>query len=398
MVIVVLHGLMSLSMTCAGCGFEILAGFAFCPRCGRRQPVGCASCGFACEPDFAFCPRCGSPREPAAAAKPKVPQADADRRQVTVIFADVCGFTSLSERLDPEEVRAFQGALFDSLGQAITRYGGFVAKYLGDAVLALFGAPVAHEDDPERALDAALDMLRRAAALSGTWAARLGQPVSLHVAVHTGPVVAGSLGDGAGAAYDVTGDTVNTASRLLGEAAPGTILVAASTQALTRHRFAFEPAGAVVLRGKSEPMVVHRLLGALADPQSARGLATLGLAGPLVGRNQELGRLLRGLRAHAGRQRAGREPGRRSRHRQVAADRRVPRSPRGGWPFGRDRRAARQLLVARRADLRRLRCAVPRRLRSGAGRSTRGGAREAGAGPAARWAPRPGSPRRSRRC
>ena len=279
-------------MTCVGCGFEILADFAFCPRCGRRQPVACASCGFACEPDFAFCPRCGSPRESAAVAKPKVPQAEADRRQVTVLFADLCGFTSLSERLDPEEVRAFQSALFDSLGQAIGRYGGFVAKYLGDAVLALFGAPVAHEDDPERALDAALDMLRRAAALSGTWAARLGQSVSLHIAVHTGPVVAGSLGDGAGAAYDVTGDTVNTASRLLGEAAPGAILVAASTQALTRHRFAFEPAGAVVLRGKSEPMIVHRLLGALADPQSARGLATLGLAGPLVGRNQELGHLL----------------------------------------------------------------------------------------------------------
>ena len=279
-------------MTCVGCGFEILADFAFCPRCGRRQPVACASCGFACEPDFAFCPRCGSPRESAAAAKIKVLQADADRRQVTVLFADLCGFTSLSERLDPEEVRAFQGALFDSLGQAIARYGGFVAKYVGDAVLALFGAPVAHEDDPERALEAALDMLRRAAALSETWTARLGQPVSLHIAVHTGPVVAGSLGDGAGGAYDVTGDTVNTASRLLGEAAPGTILVAASTQALTRHRFAFEPAGAVVLRGKSEPMVVHRLLGALAEPQSARGLATLGLAGPLVGRDQELDRLL----------------------------------------------------------------------------------------------------------
>ena len=108
------------------------------------------------------------------------------------------GFTSLSERLDPEEVRAFQNALFESLGQAITRHGGFVEKYLGDAVLAVFGAPVAHEDDPARALEAALDMLGRAAALSDRWAARLGQPVTLHIAVHTGPVVAGSLGDGGG--------------------------------------------------------------------------------------------------------------------------------------------------------------------------------------------------------
>jgi adenylate cyclase len=266
MVSAALHGLMNLSMTCTGCGFEILA-------------------------DFAFCPRCGSPRVPAVAAAAK-PRADADRRQVTVLFADLCGFTALSERLDPEEVRAFQGALFDSLGQAIARYGGFVAKYLGDAVLALFGAPVAHEDDPERALEAALDMLDRAAVLNETWAARLGQPVSLHIAVHTGPVVAGSLGGGAGAAYDVTGDTVNTASRLLGEAAPDTILVAASTHALAHHRFAFEPAGAVALRGKSEPIVVHRLMGALAEPQSRRGLATLGLDGPLVGRSRELGHLL----------------------------------------------------------------------------------------------------------
>ena len=181
-----LHGLMSLSMTCAGCGFELLADFAFCPRCGRRQPVACASCGFACEPDFAFCPAL---RIAARAGRGGTAHGRESRRRPPAGHRPLrrpLRFTSLSERLDPEEVRAFQGALFDSLGQAITRTGGFVAKYLGDAVLALFGAPVAHEDDPERALEAALDMLRRAAALSGTWAARLGQPVSLHIAVHTG--------------------------------------------------------------------------------------------------------------------------------------------------------------------------------------------------------------------
>jgi len=278
-------------MACAGCGFEVLADFAFCPRCGRQQALRCAGCGFACEPGFAFCPRCGVPRPPAASAA-KERQDDADRRPVTVLFADLCGFTSLSERLDPEEVRSFQGVLFDSLGQAVTRRGGFVAKYLGDAVLALFGAPVAHEDDPERALDAALDMLQRAEALSAQWSARLGQPVSLHIAVHTGPVVAGSLGDGAGAAYDVTGDTVNTASRLLGAAPPATILVAASTRALVGDRFAFEPAGSVALRGKSASMAVHRLRGTLVQARSARGLAALGLASPMVGRDDELARLL----------------------------------------------------------------------------------------------------------
>jgi len=215
-----------------------------------------------------------------------------DRRQVTVLFADLSGFTALSERLDPEEVRAFQNALFGSLGQAISRYDGFLTKFLGDGVLALFGAPVAHEDDPVRALHAALDMLASGAVLNEQWAARLGQPVSLHIAVHTGPVVAGSLGHAASAAYDVTGDAVNTASRLVGAAAPGTILVSEATYALTRHHFAFETAGELVLRGKAGPMVVHSLLGLLAEPRSARGLAAHGLSSPMVGRTEELEQLL----------------------------------------------------------------------------------------------------------
>jgi adenylate cyclase len=248
----------------------------------------CAGCGFEAAPDFAFCPRCGQ-RLPTA---PVVPEAD--RRQVTVLFADLSGFTALSERLDPEEVRAFQNVLFETLAQAIARYDGFVEKFVGDAVMAVFGAPIAHEDDPQRALGAALDMLARAAVLSRQWEKRLGQPVTLHVGVHTGPVVAGSLGGGAGAAgaYAVTGDTVNTTSRLLSAAPADTVLVSDATYALTRHRFAFEPAGAVTAKGKTEPLVVHRLVGGLAEPGSARGLTALGLTAPLVGRGDELARLL----------------------------------------------------------------------------------------------------------
>jgi adenylate cyclase len=216
---------------------------------------------------------------------------EADRRQVTVLFADLSGFTALAERLDPEEVRAFQNALFEALARVIERYDGFVEKFVGDAVMAVFGAPVAHEDDPQRALHAALDMLEQSTVLSDRWAARLGRPVTLHVGVHTGPVVAGNLGDSAGAAYAVTGDTVNTTSRLLAAAAPGTILASAATHALAGHRFAFEPAGELQLRGKSEPIAVHRVLGTLAEPLSARGLAALGLLAPHVGRTEELEQL-----------------------------------------------------------------------------------------------------------
>ena len=203
-------------MTCVGCGFELSPDFAFCPRCGLARSTGSIQTGSRGGVVASVGPApvpVGLPETPPVGRR-DVSCREADRRQVTVLFADLSGFTSLSERLDPEEVRAFQNALFESLGQAITRYDGFVEKFLGDAVLAFFGAPVAHEDDPERALHAALDMLARGAVLSEQWAARLGQPVTLHIAVHTGPVVAGSLGDAASAAYDVTGDTVNTASRL----------------------------------------------------------------------------------------------------------------------------------------------------------------------------------------
>src|SRR5438093_3616305 len=231
------------------------------PPRAEGAELTCSGCGLALEPDFAFCPRCGAARRPGQAAP------EADRRQVTVLFADLSGFTALSERLDAERVRAFQNVLFETLAQTITRYDGFVEKFVGDAVLAVFGAPVAHEDDPARACDAALEMLERVAALSREWTVRLGQPVTLHVGIHTGPVVAGRLGGAAGDAYAVTGDTRNTTSRLLTAAAPGTILTSEATRGLAQHRFAFESAGELMLRGKTEPFVVHRLVGALAEPR-----------------------------------------------------------------------------------------------------------------------------------
>ncbi|PRH89571.1 adenylate/guanylate cyclase domain-containing protein [Labrys okinawensis] len=292
-------------MACAGCGLELASGFAFCPHCGRAQPTPCAKCGFACAPGFAFCPRCGTARPPglpaaepdaaslvdgvASAGTPDRPEAD--RRQVTVLFADVSSFTALSERLDPEDVRAFQNALFETLANVVAHYQGFVEKFVGDAVLAVFGAPLAHEDDPERALGAALDMTVEANRLDEHWAGRLGQPVSLHIGIHTGLVVAGHLGRAAGASYAVTGDTVNTTARLLA-AASGAILVSEATQALTRHRFAFEPVPDLTLRGKAAPVAAYRLVGRLAMPASGRGLAAHGLESRMVGRDEELARLV----------------------------------------------------------------------------------------------------------
>ncbi len=217
---------------------------------------------------------------------------ETDRRTVTVLFADLSGFTALSERLDPEDVRAFQSELFREMSAAIERYGGFVEKYVGDAAMAVFGAPTAHEGDPERALRAALDMQAGMGPLNERWARRLGRPLALHVGINTGPVVAGTIGTTSDAAYAVTGDTVNIAARLQGAAPAGQVLVSRASHALTRHAFAFEALGELSLKGKAEGVPAFRLLGVLEAPRPARGLEALGLHAPLIGRERELGQLL----------------------------------------------------------------------------------------------------------
>jgi adenylate cyclase len=136
---------------------------------------------------------------------------DADRRTVTVLFADLCNFTALSEQTDPELLQTLQNELFEELTEAVQTFGGFVDKFIGDALLALFGAPQAHEDDPERALHSALEMRRRVAGVAERWSTRISLPLALHIGVNTGPVVAGGVGASSSKAYSVTGDTVNTA-------------------------------------------------------------------------------------------------------------------------------------------------------------------------------------------
>ncbi|WEX77018.1 AAA family ATPase [Sinorhizobium numidicum] len=302
-------------MNCHECGCEIESGFAFCPKCGAKQPQPCPDCGYPCPPHFAFCPQCGrqvgastaskpvptpksSPPLPPTAAVaratsplPTHPDAGADRRTVTVVFADLCGFTSLSEQIDPEILQALQNELFEELTEAVEAYGGFVDKFIGDALLALFGAPLAHEDDPERALLAALEMVSRAGRVGERWRKRIGSPLSLHVGVNTGTVVTGAFGAGDTKSYSVTGDTVNTAQRLQSMAGPDEILVGPVTHKLTRHAFAYETLGAVSLRGKTGSLQVHRVTGALETPRAARGLDALGLDAPLIGRDAEIGRM-----------------------------------------------------------------------------------------------------------
>lgn len=253
-------------MKCGRCQFDVSVGFAFCPGCGLKL---------------------------AAAAPAPTGGADADRRAATVLFADLSGFTTISERLDPEDVRRLQTDLFGALRGVIDRFDAYPEKFIGDAVVAVFGAPVAHEDDPQRALRAALEMHACAAELSERWRDQLGAPLALHIGINTGRVVAGRLGTAADAAYAVTGDAVNTAARLQSAAGAGQTLVSSATHQLTEREFAFEAAGMLALKGKAEPLQVYRLLDVHdARPTDLRGLAAQGLEARLVGRDVELAQVL----------------------------------------------------------------------------------------------------------
>ena len=253
-------------MKCGRCQFDVSVGFAFCPGCGLKL---------------------------AAAAPAPAVGADADRRAATVLFADLSGFTTISERLDPEDVRRLQTDLFGALRGVIDRFDAYPEKFIGDAVVAVFGAPVAHEDDPQRALRAALEMHACAAELSERWRDQLGAPLALHIGINTGRVVAGRLGTAADAAYAVTGDAVNTAARLQSAAGAGQTLVSSATHQLTEREFAFEAAGMLALKGKAEPLQVYRLLDVHdARPTDLRGLAAQGLEARLVGRDAELAQVL----------------------------------------------------------------------------------------------------------
>ena len=225
-----------------------------------------------------------------------------ERRQVTVLFADLAGYTALAERLDPEEVGDLSDAVLRELSDIVYQYEGYVSSFAGDAVTALFGAPVGHEDDPERALRAALAMRERLAAVNRRWQERLGQELQLHMGVHTGLVVAGDVGHDLRLQYTAMGDTMNTAARLQAAARPGQILVSADTYRLTSEAFTFGALEPLQVKGKRAPLTVFELLRARLNPGKSRGLVGLGSA--FVGREKETEQLrtvLAELRAGRGR-------------------------------------------------------------------------------------------------
>lgn len=205
-----------------------------------------------------------------------------ERKLVTVVFADVIGSTSLADRLDPERLRAVLDDYFAEMAGAITAWGGTVEKFIGDAVMAVFGVPAVREDDPERALSAALEMMDRLVQLNAAMTKRHGLTLSMRVGVNTGEVVTGADGDKGQRL--VSGDAVNIASRLQAEAEPDSILAGERTYLAARHSFEFSDPVEYALKGKPEGVIARRVLRKSSD--RTRGVP--GLATPLVGRASEL--------------------------------------------------------------------------------------------------------------
>ncbi len=205
-----------------------------------------------------------------------------ERKIVTILFADVSGFTALAEKKDAEEVRALINACFEYLVPVVQKYGGTIDKFIGDEIMALFGAPVAHEDDAERALRTALELME---AMAGFNRAN-GTDLNLHIGINTGPVIAGKIGAQDRHDYSVMGDAVNLAARLEDASPDGQIFVGPKTHRQTAGLFEFEKLPPLNLKGKESAIEVHRLIGLSGASKRVRGIE--GLHAPLVGRETEL--------------------------------------------------------------------------------------------------------------
>ena len=272
-------------MTCASCGAELAAGARFCPNCGAPvTATTCATCGADVAADARFCAACGA--AVAASDGSALAVEGRERKVVTLLFADLVGYTTLNESHDPEVIEAVVGAAFDRLSTEVTRYEGLVEKFAGDAMLAVFGLPTVHEDDPERAVRAALEMQQAMADLRAR-AEEQGRPsLGLRIGIETGEVLANPGRAVSERDRMVIGDAVNTAARLEQAAGPGEVVVGPGTWAATREALEFAEIGPISVKGKSLPVSVWRAVRVRAGQGGRR--AKLGLEAPLIGRDEEL--------------------------------------------------------------------------------------------------------------
>ncbi|MEX0993348.1 MAG: adenylate/guanylate cyclase domain-containing protein [Solirubrobacterales bacterium] len=272
-------------LACISCGTENPAEARFCMSCGGALERRCPSCGEPAPAEARFCMSCGGSLEDGSQKRARQREADREhpeeRRQVTVVFADLSGYTAVAERMDPESVKALVDRSLKRLGEEVERFGGTVDKYIGDNVMALFGAPIAHEDDAERAVRAGLGMQDAMSEINEQFGAAQNVSLALRVGVNTGEVVAGAVGDG----YTVIGDTVNVAARLQSAARPGSVTVGERTYLATDQAIEYEALEPLTLKGKTEPVAAWEAVKPIATQPTRR--VSQGES-PLIGRTDKL--------------------------------------------------------------------------------------------------------------
>ncbi|MEJ2301503.1 MAG: adenylate/guanylate cyclase domain-containing protein, partial [Anaerolineales bacterium] len=309
-------------MLCPNCSFQNPNDAKFCQNCGQALPRVCPNCGTQNAAAARFCKNCGSkleaaqpadieatnlsaapayqdPRHARLAASAPAQLADkmraaahlaGERRVVTALFADVVGSTALAEQMDPEEWTVVMNHAFDALVPAIYHYEGTIARLMGDALLAFFGAPVAHEDDPVRAVYAGLDLLAAIRRYAEDVRHRYGIDFAIRVGLNTGPVVVGQVGSDLVYEYTAMGDAVNLAARMQSAARPMTLLITENTHRFVAPVFECKDIGEISIKGKSAPVRAYEVHGPKARPGSTRGVA--GLQSAMVGRQVELEALM----------------------------------------------------------------------------------------------------------
>jgi class 3 adenylate cyclase/tetratricopeptide (TPR) repeat protein len=303
---------------CVNCQTELIPGKQFCHACGTRAPVACTSCGSPIDAGFRFCPECGTPvpadagtaptvaatSAPAAVAPstPAIPELLAakirksqgvvagERKLVTVMFCDLVGSTSIAERLDPEDYRDLLEEYMALVFREVYRVEGIITHLAGDGVMALFGAPIAHEDAPYRAVYAALAIRDALAELNARGRAGCTIDLQVRIGVHTGPVVVGTVGSDLKMDYTAIGDTTNLAQRLQSVADPGMVLISDATHRLVRGFFEVLPARRFEVKGKRDPVAAHEVRGFSSTTTAIAVAEARGLT-PLVGRTEELAQL-----------------------------------------------------------------------------------------------------------
>jgi class 3 adenylate cyclase/tetratricopeptide (TPR) repeat protein len=266
---------------CASCGADQPFGAKFCNECGSAMSSSCPSCGALALPGVKFCNECGTAlRSSAATPHEHTTTPVASRRITSVLFGDLVGFTSLSESRDQEDVRELLSRYFEECSRIVARYGGVVEKFIGDAVMAVWGVPTTHEDDAERSVRAGLELVAAAAGLGS----EVGVPeLAMRVGIVTGEV---AVTMGAELQGMVAGDPVNTASRVQAVAAPGQVWVDETTRLLTSAAIAYADVGSHLLKGKTDAVPLWAARAVVATAGGAQRAD--GLEAPLVGRVREL--------------------------------------------------------------------------------------------------------------